>query len=142
LVEYDLLTGLRNRYATLQSLRQDVGDPSNVGRLAILFIDLDNFKTVNDTLGHNAGDIVLQMTAARLADTVGATGVLSRIGGDEFVVIVKGGDVERQATQLAETMREVFEHPFDVRGTSFVLHASIGIALFSVGGVCVIKIIK
>jgi len=142
LVEYDLLTGLRNRYATLQSLRQDVSDPSNVGRLAILFIDLDNFKTVNDTLGHNAGDIVLQMTAARLADTVGATGVLSRIGGDEFVVIVKGGDVERQATQLAETMREVFEHPFDVRGTSFVLHASIGIALFSVGSESEIDLLK
>jgi diguanylate cyclase (GGDEF)-like protein len=142
LVEYDLLTGLRNRYATLQSLRQDVSDPSNVGRLAILFIDLDNFKTVNDTLGHNAGDIVLQMTAARLADAVGATGVLSRIGGDEFVVIVKGGDVERQATQLAETMREVFEHPFDVRGTSFVLHASIGIALFSVGSESEIDLLK
>lgn len=142
LVEYDLLTGLRNRYATLQSLRQDVGDLTNVGRLAILFVDLDNFKTVNDTLGHNAGDIVLQMTASRLADTVGGAGVLSRIGGDEFVVILKGGDVERQATQLAETMRQMFEQPFDVRGTSFVLHASIGIALYSVASESEIDLLK
>jgi len=142
LVEYDLLTGLRNRYATLQSLRHDVADPSNVGRLALLFIDLDNFKTVNDTLGHNAGDIVLQMTASRLSDAVGGAGVLSRIGGDEFVVVLKGGDVERQAVQLAESVRETFEHPFDVRGTSFVLHASIGIALYSVGSESEIDLLK
>jgi diguanylate cyclase (GGDEF)-like protein len=142
LVEYDLLTGLRNRYATLRSLRQDVSDPANVGRLAILFIDLDNFKTVNDTLGHNAGDIVLQMTASRLAESVGSSGVLSRIGGDEFVVVLKGGDVERQAVQLAEGIREMFEHPFDVRATSFVLHASIGIALYSVASESEIDLLK
>jgi diguanylate cyclase (GGDEF)-like protein len=142
LVEYDLLTGLRNRYATLQNLRQDVGDPTNVGRLAILFIDLDNFKTVNDTLGHNAGDIVLQMTASRLADTVGGSGVLSRIGGDEFVVVLKGDDVERRAVHLAENIRSLFEQPFDVRGTSFVLHASVGIALYSVGSESEIDLLK
>jgi diguanylate cyclase (GGDEF)-like protein len=142
LVEFDLLTGLRNRYATLQELRSEVSDPVNVGRLAILFIDLDNFKTVNDTLGHNAGDIVLQMTAARLADAVGGTGVLSRIGGDEFVVVLKGNDVERQAVQLAESIRETFEQPFDVRGTSFVIHASIGIALYSVGSESEIDLLK
>ena len=90
LVEFDLLTGLRNRYSTLQALRQDVAQSDNLGRLALLFIDLDNFKTVNDTLGHNAGDIVLQMTASRLAETVGESGRLSRIGGDEFVVVDEG----------------------------------------------------
>lgn len=142
LVEYDLLTGLRNRYATMQSLRQDVSDPANVGQLAILFVDLDNFKTVNDTLGHNAGDIVLQMTASRLADTVGGAGALSRIGGDEFVVVLKGGDVERQAVQLAETIRHMFEQPFEVRSTSFVLHASIGIALYSVSSESEIDLLK
>ncbi|HTS54313.1 MAG TPA: sensor domain-containing diguanylate cyclase, partial [Burkholderiales bacterium] len=97
LVQYDLLTGLPNRYATLQRLRHEVAQPGNLGRLAILFIDLDNFKTVNDTLGHNAGDIVLQMSAARLADAVGGAGTLARIGGDEFVVIVKGDDIEKRA---------------------------------------------
>jgi diguanylate cyclase (GGDEF)-like protein len=142
LVQCDLLTGLRNRYATLQSLRHDVADPANVGHLAILFIDIDNFKTVNDTLGHNAGDIVLQMTASRLANAVGSSGELSRIGGDEFVVVLKGADVEQQAVELAEKMRDVFEEPFDVRGSSFVLHASIGIALYSVASESEIDLLK
>ncbi|KAG0162423.1 hypothetical protein DFQ30_002049, partial [Apophysomyces sp. BC1015] len=131
LVEYDLLTGLPNRYQTLQLLRTEVSQPANVGRLALLFIDQDNFKTVNDTLGHNAGDIVLQMTSARLAQTVGGNRFLARIGGDEFVVIVKEDHVEPKAVQLAEAILESFMRPFDVRGSSFVLHASIGITLFS-----------
>ncbi|SEA56134.1 bifunctional diguanylate cyclase/phosphodiesterase [Paraburkholderia sartisoli] len=142
LVEYDLLTGLRNRYATLQSLRHDVALPVNVGRLAILFIDLDNFKTVNDTLGHNAGDIVLQMTASRLADAVSDLGSLSRIGGDEFVVIVKGENVEKRAVDLAELTADVFARPFEVRGSAFVLHASIGIALYSVANESEIDLLK
>ncbi|MEA3129431.1 MAG: hypothetical protein QOF46_1226, partial [Paraburkholderia sp.] len=142
LVEYDLLTGLRNRYATLQTLRHDVAQPANLGRLAILFIDLDNFKTVNDTLGHNAGDIVLQMTASRLAAAVGDGGALSRIGGDEFVVVIKGDDVEKRAVTLAEAAAEAFAKPFEVRGSSFVLHASIGIALYSVANESEIDLLK
>ncbi|SAL81827.1 EAL/GGDEF domain-containing protein [Caballeronia choica] len=142
LVEFDLLTGLRNRYSTLQALRQDVAQSDNLGRLALLFIDLDNFKTVNDTLGHNAGDIVLQMTASRLAETVGESGRLSRIGGDEFVVVVKGSEVERRAVDLAEQISTMFATPFDVRGSAFVLHASIGIALFSVSNESEIDLLK
>ncbi|AOJ02522.1 MULTISPECIES: bifunctional diguanylate cyclase/phosphodiesterase [Burkholderia] len=142
LAEYDLLTGLANRYATLRSLRNDVALPSNLSRLAILFIDLDNFKTVNDTLGHNAGDIVLQMTAARLSDAVINEGALARIGGDEFVVVVKGDDVERHAERLAEAIVRMFAEPFDVRGSSFVLHASIGIALHSVENESEIDLLK
>jgi len=142
LVQYDLLTGLPNRYATLQRLRHEVAQPGNLGRLAILFIDLDNFKTVNDTLGHNAGDIVLQMSAARLADAVGGAGTLARIGGDEFVVIVKGDDIEKRAIALAEATNAAFTHPFDVRGSAFVLHASTGIALFAVAHESEIDLLK
>ncbi|MDR5854043.1 EAL domain-containing protein [Caballeronia sp. LZ062] len=142
LVEYDLLTGLRNRYSTLRALRADVAQTDNIGRLALLFIDLDNFKTVNDTLGHNAGDIVLQMTASRLAETVGHSGTLARIGGDEFVVIVKGEDVEKRAVTLANDIVTMFATPFDVRGSAFVLHASIGIALYSVSNESEIDLLK
>ncbi|KMZ11322.1 diguanylate cyclase/phosphodiesterase (GGDEF & EAL domain) with PAS/PAC sensor(s) [Candidatus Burkholderia humilis] len=142
LVEFDLLTGLRNRYSTLRALRHDVAQTENIGRLALLFIDLDNFKTVNDTLGHNAGDIVLQMTASRLAETVGQSGTLSRIGGDEFVVVVKGDEVEQRAVTLADDISTMFATPFDVRGSAFVLHASIGIALFSVSNESEIDLLK
>lgn len=142
LAEYDLLTGLANRYATLRGLRNDVSMPASLSRLGLLFIDLDNFKTVNDTLGHNAGDIVLQMTAARLSDAVGDEGTLARIGGDEFVVVMKGDDVERRAVRLAEAIIRMFGQPFDVRGSSFVLHASIGIALHTVANESEIDLLK
>ena len=142
LAEYDLLTGLANRYATLRGLRNDVSMPASLSRLGLLFIDLDNFKTVNDTLGHNAGDIVLQMTASRLSDAVGDEGSLARIGGDEFVVVMKGDDVERRAVRLAEAIIRMFGEPFDVRGSSFVLHASIGIALHTVANESEIDLLK
>lgn len=142
LAEYDLLTGLANRYATLRGLRNDVSMPASLSRLGLLFIDLDNFKTVNDTLGHNAGDIVLQMTASRLSDAVGDEGSLARIGGDEFVVVMKGDDVERRAVRLAEAVIRLFSEPFDVRGSSFVLHASIGIALHTVANESEIDLLK
>ncbi len=118
LVEYDLLMGLRNRYSTLFGLRHDVAQTEHIGRLALLFIDLDNFKTVNDTLGHNAGDIVLQMTASRFAETVGQSGTLARIGGDEFVMVVKGDEIEQQAVTLANDISTMFATPFDVRGSA------------------------
>ena len=82
------------------------------------------------------------MTASRLAETVGESGTLSRIGGDEFVVVVKGGDVERRAVELAEAMSHMFATPFDVRGSAFVLHASIGIALYSVSNESEIDLLK
>ncbi|HTJ93883.1 MAG TPA: diguanylate cyclase, partial [Pararobbsia sp.] len=142
LVEYDVLTELPNRYHTLKMLRSEVGQVTNVGRLALLFIDLDNFKTVNDTLGHNAGDAVLQMTATRLEDTVGDAGVLARIGGDEFVVVMRGDHVEEAATRLAESIERTLREPFDVQGSAFVLQASIGIALHTVADESEIDLLK
>jgi predicted signal transduction protein with EAL and GGDEF domain len=82
------------------------------------------------------------MTASRLAETVGENGRLSRIGGDEFVVVVKGDEVERRAVELAEAISTMFATPFDVRGSAFVLHASIGIALFSVSNESEIDLLK
>ena len=132
LVETDLLTGLPNRFQALQFLREVIRAES-VGRLAILFIDLDNFKTVNDTLGHNAGDIVLQITAERLRETTGRDGLLARIGGDEFVIVLHStpAQAETDATRLAERVARALRQPCDVRGSSFVLRASIGVALHS-----------
>jgi diguanylate cyclase (GGDEF)-like protein len=131
LVQTDLLTGLANRYQTLEYLRQEVVRAENVRRLAILFIDLDNFKTVNDTMGHNAGDTVLQIVAERLRAAVGHHSLLARVGGDEFVVVLHSVDTlaEADAAQLAERIHLALRQPCDVRGNVFVLRASIGIAL-------------
>ncbi len=82
------------------------------------------------------------MTASRLADAMGDGGALSRIGGDEFVVVIKGDDVEKRAVDLAEAAAEVFAKPFEVRGSAFVLHASIGIALYSVPNESEIDLLK
>ena len=142
LVEYDALTELPNRYHTLKMLKTQVGQPNNVGRLALLYIDLDNFKTVNDTLGHNAGDAVLKMTATRLEDTVGDAGMLARIGGDEFVVVMRGDHVEEAATRLAEAVEQTLREPFDLQGSAFVLHASIGIALHTIADESEIDLLK
>ncbi len=131
LVETDLLTGLPNRFRTLKILHGEVTEGDSVGKLAVLYIDLDNFKTVNDTLGHNAGDIVLQTTAARLTQSVGERGMLARIGGDEFLVVVTSEDVEAAAIEMAAIVEDTLRQPIDVRGSSFVLRASIGIALYS-----------
>jgi len=131
LVETDLLTGLPNRFRTLKILHQEVTENNCVGKLALLFIDLDNFKTVNDTLGHNAGDIVLQTTAQRLTQSIGNRGMLARIGGDEFVVVVQSDDIESSAVEMASIIEETLQQPCDVRGSSFVLRASVGIALYS-----------
>jgi diguanylate cyclase (GGDEF)-like protein len=142
LVEFDLLTHLPNRYQTVKVLRHEVGQAGNVGRLALLYIDLDNFKTVNDTLGHNAGDAVLLMTANRLRDTVGDAGMLARFGGDEFVVVMRGDRVEEAATQLAEAIDRMLREPFDLQGSAFVLHASIGIALHTIADESDIDLLK
>ncbi|WP_153102231.1 bifunctional diguanylate cyclase/phosphodiesterase [Paraburkholderia hayleyella] len=144
LIQYDLLTGLPNRYATLQNLRREVTEPTaNVGRLALLLIDLDNFKALNDALGHNAGDIVLQMTASRLASAVEGEGTLSRMGGDEFAVIVKSDAVQVHSLKLAEAIVQAFAQPFAVHGGNrFTLHASIGIALYSVANENEIDLLK
>lgn len=97
---------------------------------------------MHDTLGHNAGDIVLQMTASRFAETVGQSDTLSRIGGDEFVVVVKGDEVEQRAVTLANDISTMFATPFDVCGSAFVLHASIGTALYSVSNESEIDLLK
>ncbi|RKP59302.1 EAL domain-containing protein [Pararobbsia silviterrae] len=142
LVEYDALTELPNRYHTLKMLREEVGQAANVGRLALLYIDLDNFKTVNDTLGHNAGDAILQLTAARLEDAVGGAGMLARIGGDEFVVVMRGDHVEEDATRIAESIERTLREPFDLQGSAFVLQASIGIALHTIADESEVDLLK
>ena len=130
----DPLTGLTNRDAGLAALEAAIaaaGDPTapRGAGAAALFVDLDRFKVINDLLGHGAGDQVLAAAGRRLAETVGEEGVVARVGGDEFLVILpprRAGTAASNA--LARRICDAFEHPFRFGGEDFGITASVGIA--------------
>ena len=121
----DPLTGLANRAALHQHLADLLGRGS---ALALLFLDLDRFKVVNDSLGHSAGDQLLRTIAARLADTCRDGDLVARLGGDEFVMVATGLD-ESGAVYLAERVQRSLAVPVEVAGHELVMSASIGIVV-------------
>jgi diguanylate cyclase (GGDEF)-like protein len=126
----DDLTGLGNRRRLLDELGQAIAAG---GEVALLLIDLDGFKELNDTLGHDAGDEVLRQLGPRLAETLRAGGTLARLGGDEFAVVLAPGD-EAQASATGLRVRAALERSFGVGGMRVHVDASIGIALFPAHG--------
>ena len=129
---HDTLTGLPNRALILDRTEQMLARArrTNVS-VAALFIDLDGFKTVNDTLGHGFGDQLLQAIAARLSVTIRESDSIGRLGGDEFVVLVDGSTMETGPELVAERLLAVLREPFILEGSSggpLTLTASIGIA--------------
>ncbi|MBN6151102.1 EAL domain-containing protein [Xanthomonas sp. AmX2] len=123
----DPLTGIMNRDAVLGDLDARLANPSHA-MAAVLYIDLDRFKTVNDVLGHNAGDELLIEAARRIATAVGTEGLIARFGGDEFLVICDARDVPEQPQRLAEAITGAFAEPFRFGSDEFSVTASIGIA--------------
>lgn len=134
----DALTGLANRLAFRAALDQRLREMHGTGgQLALLFCDLDDFKGINDTLGHEAGDDVLVQTASRIELAVGAVGgsdaVVARLGGDEFVILLEaspGEDLGEIATRLAEALVRDLAAPLLLHGRRLVLGTSVGIAVF------------
>jgi diguanylate cyclase (GGDEF)-like protein len=124
---HDSLTGLPNRLLFLQRLAE-VFDPSSgvPKEAAILMLDLNRFKEVNDTLGHQFGDVLLQRASERLHDALRPTDTLSRLGGDEFAVLLTGTGAEG-AERAAQKLLRALELPFDVAGHRIEIGASIGI---------------
>jgi len=128
LATHDALTGLPNRTAFAKKLAGalvDAPDP----QLAMLTIDLDRFKEVNDTLGHPFGDHILRHAAERLRELVSLDDVVTRLGGDEFAVIQRGVTDPAAAGVLAAAIIEALDRPFEFEGHTVVIGASIGIAL-------------
>lgn len=118
----DTLTGLENRHSLLREL-ESCGKDQNT---AILYLDLDNFKLINDTYGHEVGDEVLKEIARRLSAAAPANGTLGRVGGDEFVAVFPVS--QEEAERIAESFRKVFEAPFWHNGVSHHLGGSVGLA--------------
>ena len=123
----DPLTGLMNRDAVLHDLEARLGDPVRA-RVAVLYIDLDRFKTVNDVLGHGAGDQLLLQAAARIQKAVGTRGRVARFGGDEFLVVCDTHGDPGQPERLAEWVLAAFSDAFRLHQEEFAITASIGIA--------------
>jgi diguanylate cyclase (GGDEF)-like protein/PAS domain S-box-containing protein len=134
LAYHDALTGLPNRTQLEEQLRTDLVRARRAGAaVALLYFDLDNFKLVNDSLGHAAGDEVLRETARRVSELVRGGDVLARQGGDEFLLLMHctGADTAGAAAQLAaERIASALERPYEISDAEFHIGASIGVALF------------
>jgi diguanylate cyclase (GGDEF)-like protein/PAS domain S-box-containing protein len=124
---YDTLTGLPNRNEIMKRLQEILN--SGKQKAAVLFLDLDRFKIINDTKGHSAGDLLLQKAAIRLEDTVGNLGLVARQGGDEFIILFEEKE-KRQIEGAAGAIIEQFNKPFILEGEEFFITPSIGISLY------------
>ena len=133
---YDSLTGLPNRQLFQDRLRSAIASAKRNGaQLALLFIDLDRFKEVNDSAGHAAGDKLLIQVAKRLKECIRESDTLARLGGDEFTVILNNLSKNHDVEAISRTMLELLERPFCLGGgIDAVISASIGIALYPTDG--------
>nr|WP_267876188.1 EAL domain-containing protein [Duganella rivi] len=131
----DALTNLLNRRALIQQLEHAVAtsDRSGVG-FALLFLDLDKFKPINDNYGHEAGDELLRQVAARLTAAVRVADIVARLGGDEFVVLIEGKSASANAARVGRKIEMACALPFDIGSHRVKTAASIGIALYPQDG--------
>jgi diguanylate cyclase (GGDEF)-like protein len=130
LAQHDALTGLPNRLLLFDRLQQALRGPRGTrGRLALLFIDLDRFKAVNDDHGHATGDALLRAVAGRLAERVRASDTVCRLGGDEFVVLLSPVADRAAAAEVGAELSEALARPYRIDGREFTLTASVGLAL-------------
>ena len=131
LAHYDILTNLPNRSLFSDRLQQAIAKAKRERTLmALMFIDLDKFKQINDTLGHLAGDGVLAETAKRLQQCIRESDTAARMGGDEFVVLLQHVETEGDAMAVAEKILHALARPFEISGQAFAISSSIGLALY------------
>jgi diguanylate cyclase (GGDEF)-like protein/PAS domain S-box-containing protein len=129
LAHYDALTGLANRVLFCEQLEQALKRVRHGERLAVLYIDLDHLKRINDTLGHSAGDELLKGVADRLRGCVKDIDVLARLSGDEFAVIQMSFDRPADAAELAVRARDAIQEPFELDGHQVIVDISVGISV-------------
>jgi diguanylate cyclase (GGDEF)-like protein/PAS domain S-box-containing protein len=128
MAHHDPLTGLPNRTRLTERLNEALANVSQGPQLAVLFLDLDHFKTVNDTLGHLVGDELLRVVAERLQTCVKDTDMVARLGGDEFAIIQTMIDGPEDVSVLADQVRTAITAPYDLGGLRAMIDVSIGIA--------------
>jgi diguanylate cyclase (GGDEF)-like protein len=132
---FDALTGLPNRFLLLDRFHQAVAQATRMRtQLALLYLDIDGFKTVNDSLGHATGDELLKRVAARLLACIRASDTASRQGGDEFVVLLTGVADDAGAHLAAEKIRAQLAMPYVIAGSAIQITTSIGVAVYPIDG--------
>jgi diguanylate cyclase (GGDEF)-like protein len=131
LAQYDALTGLPNRTMFSECIQQGLATANrNHTKMALMFIDLDKFKPINDTYGHAVGDRVLLGVSERISDCLRNSDTAGRIGGDEFVVLLYDVGSQKNAFTIAERIRVALNQPFQVDDKTFYISSSLGIAIF------------
>ncbi len=139
---HDALTDLPNRAMLFDRLKTACADADEGTMLAAMIVDLDDFKAINDTLGHEFGDLVLQRVAGRLKEALGPNAMLARLGGDEFALVLENVDSEEQATAEAKALITALDRPLEVESLALQITASIGIAYFPQHGRTVREVLR
>jgi diguanylate cyclase (GGDEF)-like protein len=131
LANHDILTGLPNRRLFIELLKQELRQADRQKtKIAVLFIDLDDFKSVNDSMGHDSGDKVLQMVAQRFMSTLRESDAIARIGGDEFAAIICNIKNKTDIEKIAEKLINKFNNPFKIENNKFQIGLSMGISIY------------
>ena len=132
---FDSLTSLPNRFLSLDRLSQMLKEAQrSKEKVALLFLDLDDFKKVNDSLGHEVGDKLLKEVANKLTLALRKADTVGRLGGDEFIVLLRSLTGDSDAIDIAENLLEIFREPFEIDGKELVLTLSIGIVTYTKNG--------
>ena len=142
MVRHDELTGLANRVLLRERLEQARAVVAGGGSAAVMSVDLDYFKSVNDTLGHATGDKLLQGVATRLLRCVRQNDTVARLGGDEFVVVLLGVDSREEAARRGQRIVNVLNEPYDLDGHHVLVSASVGVATSPRDGVLPDQLLK
>ncbi len=139
----DVLTGLPNRYTYNDRLKRGLSYCNRYGgKLAVMFMDLDRFKFINDTLGHKVGDILLKEVAKRIQTCLRETDIVARLGGDEFIFLLPKIGASLNAAKVAKHILKILNNPFVIEQQEIFISASIGIALFPSDGDSATKLIQ
>lgn len=139
----DVLTGLMNRRSLTEHLEHSIARAARQGeRLALLFLDMDKFKSVNDTLGHDAGDELLKQVGERIRRAVRSADMVARLGGDEFVVLMEGLPSYNAAAEVARKIVKAYDEPFHIKSQYVKTSVSIGISLFPQDGASVHELMR
>ncbi|MBL4832707.1 MAG: EAL domain-containing protein [Pseudomonas sp.] len=140
---FDTLTQLPNRFLALDRLSQLLNEAErNHEKTAVLFLDLDDFKKINDTLGHQVGDKLLIESAKKLNQVVRKEDTVGRLGGDEFIILLRGLSDDHNALSIAENLLKIFREPFKIDGRELLVTLSIGIAMYPNNGDCASDLLR